>query len=446
MEISEPFLALGKLALAFILIFGLLRLRAPLWLAIASGAVLVAISCGIALVDWPGIVFAVVRQQDFLVVSLMVFLICLFSSVQESTGQSRLLVKGLEQHLHWPRLRLVLFPALIGLLPMPGGALFSCPMIKDAASEMGVSEQKKALINFWFRHIWEMAWPLYPGYVLASSLLGIPLSRICLYTFPLPLLAFAVGWFFLMRDVRPEVMKARAAACQQPDDAAQEPGGDAPIPSLAEVLLHSLPIAVTLIGALFFSLLFDIFLQGVPGTLSFSFALICAIGTALWQGRKRKERFRPGMVFTPNTRKIMVLLFVIFIFKQTIETSGLLQSLADIADNTRMVIFSFFLLPFIGGMLTGMMVGYVGVSFPILLGILAHSPLQEYTLPLVLLGLISGNAGQMISPLHVCLVVTSEYFTTPASGMLRRLFMPVLVMFAASMLLVLIVLTLGMQL
>lgn len=453
MEISESFLALGKLIFAFTMILALLRLRVPLWLAIIAGTAVVALSCRIAIIDWPGIVFAVVRQRDFLIFVLMVFLILLLSSVQEATGQSNLLVKSLEQHLGRPRLRLVLFPALIGLLPMPGGALFSCPMVKTTAKDMGISEQKKALINVWFRHIWELAWPLYPGYVLVCSLLGIPLSRLCQFTFPIVPLAFAVGWFFLLRDLRPSPLSPETrVAVPEPESAVHDQASRqvfcAPgrIPSLAEVFLHSLPITVTLIGAVFFSLFFDIFMPNTPGQLSFSLALICAIGTALWQGRKRMKCLFADLVFTANTRKIMLLLLVIYIFKQTIMVSGLIHSMGDIGDSALMIVLSFLLLPFISGMLTGAMFGFVGISFPILLGILAHSPLREYTLPLVILGLIAGNSGQMLSPLHVCLVVTSEFFDTSISGVLRNLFAPVLVLFAGSVLWVLIVLVFGLHL
>ena len=453
MELSESFLALGKLVLTFAVILVLLRLRVQLWLTIVAGAAVVALTCGLPVAAWPGMALDVLMQQDFLIISLMVFLILLLSSAQEATGQSRLLVEGLEQHLRRPRLRLVLFPALIGLLPMPGGALFSCPMIKAAAKDMDISEQKKAQINYWFRHIWELAWPLYPGYVLTCSLLNIPLSRLCQFTFPLVPMAFVVGWFFLMRDLRPELLEARTSARRQPENAPSASGDSADcggaakeIPSLGQVLLHSLPIVITLVGAIFFTQLFNAFLPDVPSQLSFSLALLCAIVTSLWQGRHRRERKLSSLVFTTNTRKILVLLYVIFVFKHVIMTSGLILSLGNVGSSPLTVVLSFALLPLIGGLLTGLMVGFIGVTFPILVGILHNSPMQEYTVPLVILGLAAGNVGQLLSPLHVCLVVTSEFFTTSLTNMLRTLFVPVLVLFSGGVLWALIALALGIRL
>lgn len=458
MDISPSLLAFGKLVLTFGVILVLLRRHVELWLTIVAGAAVVALTCGISVTDWPGLFFEVLQQQEFLIICLMVFLILMLSSVQEATGQSRLLVEGLEKHLHRPRIRLVLFPALIGLLPMPGGALFSCPMIKAASKDMAITEQKKAQINYWFRHIWELSWPLYPGYVLTCALLDIPLSRLCQFTFPLVPLAFFVGWFFLMRDLTPALLEGRSAGCpaagnSQSDNS--QPGGSCPdgpasaperTPPLSEVLLHALPIVVTLAGAVFFTLFFNAFLPNVPSQLSFSLALLCAIVTALWQGRHRRERPLSSLIFTPNSRKIMVLLYVIFVFKHTIMISGLIQSLGNVGDSAVTVVLSFILLPLVGGLLTGLMVGFIGVTFPILIGILNHSPLQEYTVPLVILALAAGNVGQLLSPLHVCLVVTSEFFTTTVAGMLRTLLKPVLVLFTGGVIWALVALALGIKL
>ena len=48
--------------------------------------------------------------------------------------------------------------------------------------------------------------------------------------------------------------------------------------------------------------------------------------------------------------------------------------------------------------------------------------------------------------LHVCLVVTSEFFTTTVAGMLRTLLKPVLVLFSGGVIWALIALALGIKL
>ena len=446
MDFSPAALAMGKLALIFAVLILLLRRHVPLWLTIFAGCLVAALISGISPAVWPSLLLGVPRQQGFLILCLMIFLILVLSGVQEATGQNHRLVEGLERYIHSPRIRLVLFPALIGLLPMPGGALFSCPMIRDAARKMNLSAKKKTLINYWFRHIWELAWPLYPGYALVCSLLSIPISTLWKYSFPLVFLSFAAGWFFFLRDLdrsleAPNSKGAEetgqtpdtgACACSGADASAPDsrtPSGAGPEAvqrdeSLFMVLAHALPLIVTLGGAALFGLIFDRFLPEAPGQLVFSLSLALAIATALYQGRGHRTKSLRSIAFGRNTGRIMLLLFAIYTFKDTIAEGGIVAALSGLGDSTPMVLLTFLIVPFISGLLTGILVGLVGLAFPILLGVLAHSHLQEYTTPLVVLGLIAGNCGQLLSPLHVCLVVTCEFFTTALPGIMRSLFAP----------------------
>lgn len=427
MEFSAQTLATGKLFAIFAVLVVLLRLHVPLWLTIFAGALTTALLCGISPAVWPGLFASVLQQPDFLILCFMIFLILVLSGVQEATGQSHDLVEGLEGYIHSPRIRLVIFPALVGLLPMPGGALFSCPMIRDAARNMNLGPERKALINYWFRHIWEVAWPLYPGYALACTLIGIPMSRLMLFTFPAVFIAFGTGWFFFLRDLGRSLVETPAedGACGA-KTAARQP--------LGAVLMNALPIAVTLLGAAVLGLLFKLLWPQLPGQTAFCFSLALAIATALYQGRRRMKRPLTRIAFSRNTGRIMLLLFAIYVFKDTIAQGGIVSELSHIGQSPLIVCLTVVLIPFVSGMLTGILVGLVGLSFPIIIGVLAHSPMQEYATPLLVLALIAGNCGQMLSPLHVCLVVTGEFFSTTLPSLLRSLLLPTLVIFCCGLL------------
>lgn len=425
MEISSQVLATGKLFGIFAVLVVLLRLHIPLWLTIFAGALTTALMCGVSPLVWPDLFVSILRQPDFLILCLMIFLILVLSGVQEATGQSHDLVEGLEEYIQSPRIRLVIFPALIGLLPMPGGALFSCPMIRDAARKMNLGGDRKALINYWFRHIWELAWPLYPGYALACTLLEIPVTRLLLFTFPAIFIAFGTGWIFFLRDLGRSLVETP-----------HEDQKNTPLPRrpLAAILMNGLPIAVTLVGAVVFGVIFDKVWPSLPTQAVFCFSLALAVAIALFQGRSKMKRPLASIAFSRNTGRIMLLLLAIYVFKDIIKLGGIVEELSHIGQSPLMVCLTFVLIPFISGILTGILVGLVGLSFPILIGILAHSTLQEYATPLIVLALTAGNCGQMLSPLHVCLVVTCEFFTTRLSVLLRSLFMPTLVIFSGGML------------
>ena len=92
---------------------------------------------------------------------LIVISILILSRLMTEVGQLRRIVEQFSRLVRSERLTSAVMPALIGLLPMPGGALFSAPMVETACQGKEVSPEAKTALNYWFRHLWECCWPLY---------------------------------------------------------------------------------------------------------------------------------------------------------------------------------------------------------------------------------------------------------------------------------------------
>jgi len=75
----------------------------------------------------------------------------------------------------------------------------------------------------------------------------------------------------------------------------------------------------------------------------------------------------------------------------------------------------FCLLPFLAGLLTGHTVGFVGSTFPLLISLG-----DPALLSLVSLAFASGFIGVLLSPVHLCLILTKEYFKADLSGIYRK--------------------------
>jgi integral membrane protein (TIGR00529 family) len=418
-ELSVSTLAFGKLLLTFggILIF--LRLRLALWKTLFIGCALLAILWSLPLAELAAIPLACLGQANFLCMQVMLFGIMVLSALQEAGGQSRRFVEGLEPYIRQPRIRLILFPAIVGLMPMPGGALFSCPMLEATARDLPIPDERKTLINYWFRHIWEMSWPLYPGYMLTCSLLGISLLTLVQYTFPLTFITLAAGWFFFLRDIPAPSSGATGQFSGKPRNKNALP--------LGRVLLEGLPLAVAVAGAGIFALLLGLAAPDAPSQLAFILSLCLAGIVAFRQNRKYLRIPLRRLFFNAPLFRLLLLIYAVFVFKDTIIASGLIGEISTLKGDTPVILMLFVLLPFLGGILTGVMVGFVGTCFPILLGLMAQAGLQEYTLPLVVAAVICGNAGQLLTPLHVCLIVSCEYFKTAFSQVWKRLLGPVAV-------------------
>ncbi len=416
-ELSPAAAAVIKLLIVFGAVLFLLRLRLALWKAIFAGATLIALFCAAPLATCLALPFQTLISADFASMEIMIFGILALSEVQDTTGQSRRLVDALDRYIRWPKLRIILFPALVGLLPMPGGALFSCPMLEAASHGMRLSAERKSLINYWFRHIWETAWPLYPGYILAASLFGVSLLTPATYTFPFILFELFIGWFFFLRDI-------------QSDD---EPEQSKPAPSggMGAVAYEALPLIVTLAGALVFVLLLGAVAPDVPSRYAFIFSLFLAVLTALYQGRGRTSRPLARLLFTPNLGRMLLLIYAVFVFKDMLGISGLIADMSRIGSNTMLLCLLFAVLPLCCGLLTGVLVGLVGASFPILIALAQESGVSHgEMLPFAVIALICGHVGQLASPLHVCLIVTCEFFHTPLAGVFKKLFIPLLILTA----------------
>lgn len=442
MELSAAAYAFIKLGVLFGVMLVGLRYRVDLWISLLGGCLLIALMCHIPLPVFLPIFINVFSDRGFLALAAMLFLILMLSGVQSATGQNRRLVIGLERYLRWPRIRLLLFPALVGLLPMPGGALFSCPMINDAARAIPISSQRKVLINYWFRHIWELSWPLYPGYILISSLLHLPLTTLILFNFPLVILAFAVGWVLLLRNIEtpddeqtgPDSPLRLAhdqtvRSCGETPDS-EEPAAPEGKGGAAAILYEGLPLLVTFLGALAVSLLMSAFSLNLPSQFAFIVSTGLAVAVSLYQGRKERTRSLFALAFNYGIIKILLLVYAIFCFKDSIGASDIISSISSGNTSTASTYVMFIVLPFIGAMLTGIMVGYVGATFPILLGLADHMGMHDELLLLVMIGLVIGNAGQLLSPLHVCLVVSCDYFRVSVINSLRTLLLPVVVLAA----------------
>jgi len=155
---------------AFALILVLARLKVPLALAVFVGSAVIAAAFGLGVgeIGKTFLAGAIVPRTVALVV--LTALLLALSETMRAGGQLEQIVASAKALLRRPVLAMAALPAMVGLIPMPGGALFSAPMVETAAGTEKVDPARLSAVNYWFRHIWEHWWPLYPGVILAVTL------------------------------------------------------------------------------------------------------------------------------------------------------------------------------------------------------------------------------------------------------------------------------------
>jgi hypothetical protein len=96
------------------------------------------------------------------------------------------------------------------------------------------------------------------------------------------------------------------------------------------------------------------------------------------------------------------------------------------------LVFVIMLIPFISGLVTGIAMGYVGTSFPLVFALLGTEPPFRQIAAATVLAFGFGYVGMMLSPVHICFVVTSRYFDTTVFSAYRYLWGPALAILGAS--------------
>ena len=163
----------------------------------------------------------------------------------------------------------------------------------------------------------------------------------------------------------------------------------------------------------------------VPPLISVLPGLAAAI---LWVSHvNRTPLSRLKSVITKKDNLMMIFLIIaIMIFKGVMEDSHAVVDIRNELTAYRIpAILLILIMPFLSGFILGIAIGFVGASFPLIIP-LFHSPdLMDY-LSFAALAYTFGYMGMMLSPVHLCLLVTKDYFKAGLLGSYRYIIMPAL--------------------
>jgi len=336
----------------------------------------------------------------------IIILVLYLGNLLQLKGNFKKMVDSFKNLIPEPRLILALPSSFIGLLPMIGGALMSAPIVEEAGQRWKLTPAWKTFLNYWFRHIWEYSWPLYVNMILASAILQIPIKRIATVQFPFTVLAAILGLIILFKHVH-----------RLPD----EKTGGKFLKSLLNLILSIWPIFLVIVLIFVFK---------------FSMLLALAATAFLTQIFFRMDfRERSRILWQSISLKTLFLIASVMVFKRILEVSGALESVTGVFQSEGISAYLLlFAVPFFLGLLTGVNHAYVGISFPILLPIFGS---ENPDMVLVMFAYVSGFVGILLSPTHLCLVLTLDYFKAELRDVYKILLWPSVVIFIAAFLVLL---------
>ncbi len=370
-------------------------------------------------------VFHSFTHAKTLSLAVIVSLILVLSHSLEAVGQMERLLSSFQGLVRTPRLNLVIFPSLIGLLPMPGGAIFSAPMVKALGRAFRFTGDQLSYINYWFRHIWEYWWPLYPGVLLTTTLAGLDLWVFVLALFPMTVVAVAAGYL-------PLSFTAKAAA------GASAPSGGGPSPArppLGPFVRQLAPIGLVIFGGLGLGFALS---ATLPPKISIAkeLGLIGALAASIlwvWHsgGLSAGERLR--ILKRRQLWDMFYMVGSILVFKGILEDAHAVEAVSRELLAMKIPLLPLtVILPFLVGMVAGITIAFVGTTFPILISLIHGFGETQGLLGYMMLALVSGFVGVLLSPLHLCLLLSNEYFGTSLIKVLRLVARPCAVLLASS--------------
>ncbi len=290
------------------------------------------------------------------------------------------------------RIVLAVMPAFLGFLPSLGGAIFSAPMVEEAAQPYKLSPEKKTAINYWFRHVWEFCNPILPSLLLASSFTMIPIGEIVSHQFIMSFAAIVIGAVLMLRGKDYEITEA------QPDSTTDDNN------KKEQIMAVVLAIGPILLNVFFVTVC------NMNTTLSM--LLIVALLAAVL---RYKPKQWVDMVRDSLNMPIITSILAILFFQGMLYSTGTIDGLITFFQSSGIPASAVvYLTAFFMGLLTGLPQGFAAIAFPLILPMLGPGNLDALALTY-----ICGLTGVMLSPAHLCLIVTVEYFHSTMFGSLK---------------------------
>ncbi|AFK51187.1 hypothetical protein TCELL_0763 [Thermogladius calderae 1633] len=301
-------------------------------------------------------------NQSFLVTFASLVAAMYLAELYRGSSISKQVVESLESVS--PRLAGVSIPAVIGLLPMPGGAYVSATLVNDVYEKAELTPEEKTFLNFWFRHIWITVWPLYQGVIIASYITGMDVREISLNNLPIILASIASGLPFLFYFMRLRNTVKR-----------RELRGLVHLWPFVSIAVLNLVLNINV----FFSVLITILVY----TLVYKVQL---------------EQHIRALKYSLNP-PILVLVAASLVYGHAISESGLAYELGTLL---RQVEVSIFVVTALIVIATGFEFTFSSIAFPVF---------RPYLNPAnVFYGFLGGFTGSMLSPVHACLVLSAEFY------------------------------------
>ncbi|NAY89401.1 MAG: DUF401 family protein [Desulfurococcales archaeon] len=364
---------------SFAIIVALVGMKKDINIALISGAaVMLFYFAGSSIVD---VIVKTVKDERTIFLLTTSFTISVLAELYKKTGAISEFSRAMAAKIRSPKAILALVPAVLGLLPIAGGALMSAPIVETIGTGIGMSQDLMIFLNVWFRHYLFLFYPMGQSIIVASATMGI--SPVELGAIQIPIAAFMVTYGLLFTRKYKGSFNAEITYKM----GIWKSGGPMLIAIAASLVLnyfvgnYGIPLGI-LLG------IFTLLVSVKPGW--------GALGEAL----------RSKMVLS-----LTLSAFSIMLLQHSITDTRASEVISEaIKSSSIPIIFLETIIPGILSALTSSTVTGIVTVAPIL------SSLRQLTIFDASIIYTSSFISYTISPTHLCLIYTARYFNRGVGG------------------------------
>ena len=349
-------------------------------------------------------------RLDFEAIELAVLMILIFilAKSMQLTGAINKLIDSLRSYFTKGG-TIGVIPAVYGLMPVPGGALFSAPLIDEEGKKYSLNQNQKNFLNVWFRNIWFPIYPISSAMILVCSkdFSDIDIYKLIIADFPAFIAFIVIGLIFVKIFIKNNNPKPQTVPKRD------NRGLVYLLPPLIPILLYISLFAFGLTDIKYYQK--TIFIIGV---------IISIIVLKFLLKLDWKEYAK--IVKKSVSFNLAIAILGILIFREMFEASQANIIIADMISSLNFLpIIIVIIVPMLLGLITGYNLGAIALSYFLV------QPLFVYT-EINLIGLtslifMSSLVGYLISPIHLCNVVSSDYLKTDTTRM-YKMYLPAVTM------------------
>jgi len=377
------------LIISMVFVLFLVSKKVNIGLALIGGSIMLSLLSGRPISYILNTFYITLKDSTTLLLASTVLLITILGYLMDKLQIMDRMICSLENMLRGAKLTILIAPAIIGTLLVTGGALMSCPVVDKLGDRLDISKGKRAAINLIFRHALYFIFPLSTTIIMASKLGDFNVMDFVKLQFPISLVMYTFGYFvYLQGYTEPKVKRVDLKGY---------------LASVRDFFLYASPILVSLFGVIIFK---------IPFPLSLSLGILIALIINIFDKKHNpKYSLNEGILKTmyKGIKPVMVIaIFGIMYYKNVVaDMDELYVQLNSFLERGIPIELLIIIASFMIALPMGSTQPAIAILFPMVLPL---APDYHTKLVYAMFIYTSSFLFYYISPLHLCQVLTLEYF------------------------------------